>query len=303
MSVRAGQAVADERPEAERRRAASIVTIGFAAEAFVPGQGDVFSLPAQPTRDDVALLVDAVERGLEESGNVIAIYPAWDPEPALRRLETVGVALDSQKIATYPTEMAPLAGAVLASLASACALHVSSAGLLFAGLPVLEQELIVYAWLNSVARLRTPPVRLRQHVLSWWPQTAFGVCVQPTPAIKRLTKKDHKVDVPTTYRPMCLAISPQVGSDEQWVMDTIAGGMGGPPVKSVPASDHAPKWWGTSRVAEAVAYPIDIPVVARRITQGMNGVLCMWCGEPVATPSCPFCGLDMSKALSPGGAS
>jgi hypothetical protein len=284
-------------------RPTAIVTVGFKSEAFVPGQGSLSSFVRQPQRDDVERLVDAILSATSSGAHVIAIYPRWDPEPALRRLETANAAVGGASIGLYATALPPLAGAVLASLASATAAHVPAAGILHAGLPALEKEMMVYAWLGSVAGLSSPAPTLAQHLMSLSPTTSFGVSVQPDPLIRRLSKSDRSMPVPTTYRPMCLAVASRDATGRRWVEEVIGPGLGSPPFKHVEATPHGPKWWGTSKLAEAVAYPIDVPVVARRISQNLTSTLCRWCGQAIASERCPFCGLDTSGESALRGAS
>jgi hypothetical protein len=281
-------------PSPSGRRAAAIVTVGFKSEDFVPGQGTLSSFVRQPERDDVERLVDAIRSTTASGAPALAIYPRWDPEPALRRLETANAAVGGASIGLYGTALPPLAGAVLASLASAAAAHVPATGILHAGLPALESELMVYAWLGSVAGLSSPAPTLAQHLMSLSPNTSFGVSVQPEPLIRRLTRSDRGMPVPTTYRPMCLAVAARDVTGRRWVEEVIARGLGSPPLKHVEETPHGPKWWGTPKLAEAVAYPIDVPVVARRISQNLTPTLCRWCGQAIASERCPFCGLDTS---------
>jgi hypothetical protein len=288
---------------APARAVASIVAVGFRSEAFVPGAAPVDCFVAQPGRDDVQKLVDAVRSAVESGGHVLAIYPAWDPEPALRRLETVGAALDTASLAVYPTSLPPLVGAVLASLASAAAAHIPSAGLLHAGLPALEKELVVCAWLGSVAGLSRPAPSLAQHILSAAPTTSFGVSLQPQEEIRRLTKTDRSIEVPSTHRPMCLVVAARDEAGANWIDEVIAPALGSPPIKAVDPTPNGPRWWGTSRLAEAVAYPIDIPVVARRMVKHLSPALCGWCRRPIAAGICPFCGSNEAGDRATGGGS
>ena len=289
--------------ERDRRRVAELVAIGFCGGSFVAGQGNVTAFPAQPSRDDIGGLVDGIASGLESCGNVVAVIPAWDSEPALRRLETAKAAIDATGLAVYATELPPLAGAVLTSLAGAVAGHAESAGMLYAGLPALERELLIYTWMGSVAGLSNPSPSLMQHVVSLWPPTAFGVSLQPEPLIKRLTPKDRSMPFPTSYRPMSLAVSAHGSGDAEWVREVVAPGLGNPPVKDVEPAHGSSRWWGTSRLVEAVAYPIDVPVVARRMVQGLSRSLCKWCGELIGSDRCPFCALERSLGRNDGGAS
>jgi hypothetical protein len=280
------------------------LTFGFKPESLLPDQGTVWSFPIAPRRDDLDDLVDLVRLGQERHGHVVAIYPAWRPEPALRRLETVQAATDSRRLAVYGTALPPLAGAVLASLTSAVSAYVPSAGTLVSGLGALERELITMAWLGGVTGLSSPSPSILQHVASWWPKSSFGVFFWPQPSVKLLTKKERAaVPVPTTYRPQCVVIAAREGADRTWVDECVLPAFGSPPTKEVEATELGPEWWGTSRLTELVAYPVDVPVTARRISQGLVNSLCRWCGEPVASDRCPFCGIDLSSvARTPEGA-
>lgn len=273
------------------------LTFGFTAESLLPDQGTVWSFPIAPGRADLDDLVDIVRLGQERHGHVVAIYPAWRPEPALRRLETVRAATDSRRLAIYGTALPPLAGSVLASLASAVSAYVPSAGALVSGLAALEREIVPMAWLGAVTGLRSPSPSIVQHVASWWPKASFGVFFWPQPAVKLLTKKERfSVPVPTSYRPQCIVIAARE-CDREWVDDCVLPAFGSPPTKEVGPTDLGPEWWGTSRLVEVVAYPVDVPVTARRISQGLTNSLCRWCGEPVASDACPFCGIDLSAAV------
>jgi len=302
-SVAPSGAVPGGDPGRGRRRVAELVAIGFCGGSFVAGEGNATAFPSQPSRDDFGALIDAVSSGLDACGNVIAVIPAWDSEPALRRLETVKTAIDANSLAVYATELPPLAGAVLTSLGGAVARHAESAGMLYAGLSALERELIIYTWMGSVAGLSKPSPSLAQHAISLWPPTAFGVSLQPEPLIKRLTPKDRSMPFPTSYRPMSLAVSAHGSGDGEWVREVVAPGLGNPPVKEVEPAPGSSRWWGTSRLVEAVAYPIDVPVVARRMVQGLSRSLCKWCGELIGSTRCPFCALERSFGRTDGGAS
>ncbi len=279
----------------------AVISIGFKPESLVPDQGNIPTFVGDLPRDHYDELVDTVRRSIAEHGHVIALYPLWFKEPALQRLKTVRAALDTVRLATYGTPLPPLAGTVLASLTSAVSPYISSTGALVTALPALEKELVVLAWLGSVAGLATPAPSLWQHVRSSWPTTAFGVSFWPEPGVRLLTKKDRTVPVPRSYRPMLLAVSSHDG-DASWIEDVVAPALGSPPIKEVAPTPLGPKWWGTTKLTEAVAYPVDVPVIARRITQGQRTFLCRWCTEAIASDQCPFCGLETAEPSLAGGA-
>jgi hypothetical protein len=280
----------------------AIISIGFKTEAFVAGGGTIPAFSHTPAPNDFDRLIDTVKSGLRDSGHVIALYPEYAAEPLLARLETVRTALNTSKLAPYGTRLPPLAGAGLTSLASAVAPYIKAPGVLFAALPNLETELVVLAWLGSVSRLHTPSPSMGQHIMSMWPTSAFAVSFWPEPTVKTLRKNDRTLSLPTTFRPMMLATAPRDGADPTWVEEVILPGLGMPPTVRFDPTPLGPRWWGTPRLVEAVAYPVDVPVIARRITQSLSPFLCRWCGDAIATRHCPFCGLDVARTALVGGA-
>ena len=211
-------------------------------------------------------------------------------------------ALNTGRLATYGTKLPPLAGAALTALAAAVTPYIKAPGVLFAALPSLEEELVVVAWLGSVSKLDKPSPSLAQHVASIWPTSGFGVSFWPEPSVKTLRKADRTVSLPTTFRPMMLASAGREGGDVSWVEEAVLPGLGMPPAVRFDPTPLGPRWWGTTRLVEAVAYPVDVPVTARRTTQSLSPFLCRWCGDVIATRHCPFCGLDAARTALVGGA-
>jgi len=280
----------------------AIISIGFKTEAFVSGGGTIPAFSDTPAPNDFERLIDTVRESIRESGHVIAIYPEYAAEPQLARLETVRTALNTSRLAPYATNLPPLAGAALTSLAAAVTPYIKAPGVLFAGLPHLEEELVVLAWLGSVSKLGKPSPSMGQHILSMWPTSSFAVSFWPEPTVKTLRKKDRTLPLPTTFRPMMLATAARDGADATWVEEVILPGLGMPPTARFDPTPLGPRWWGTQRLVEAVAYPVDVPVIARRITQSLSPFLCRWCGDAIATRHCPFCGLDVARTALVGGA-
>jgi hypothetical protein len=267
-----------------------IVAIGFQGGSSAT-ESEVRGFPLALSKEHLEPLIDAVGEAIDQVGHAIAVYPTWAPPSSAQRLATVRAATDVRRVAVYPTSLPPLAGSMLADLAAAVSAFVPSPGLLLSGLRKLEEELIVAAWLGSVARLREPPPSLRQHLASWWPRTAFAVAVLPQPAIRRLTMKDRGLAIPEPRDPIRVAMSVHEG-DPSWVHEVLVPALGNPPIDEVAPTPEGPSWWGTRRLVEVVGYPTDVSAVAGRISLGVEGSLCGWCHETIASNPCPFCGLD-----------
>jgi hypothetical protein len=273
-----------------------IVAIGFQGGSGAT-EGEVRGFPLALSKEHLEPLIDAVGAAIDQAGHAIAVYPTWAPPSSLQRLATVRAATDIRRLAVYPTSLPPLAGAVLAELAAAVSTYVPSPGVLLSGLRLLEKELIVAAWLGSVARLREPQPTLAQHLASWWPRTAFAVALLPQPIIRRLTKKDRRLAVPEPREPIRLAVSVHEG-DPGWVREVLVPSLGLPPVDQVAPTPEGPSWWGTRRLVEVVGHPTDISAMAGRISLGVEGSLCGWCDETIASNPCPFCGLDARRGAA-----
>jgi hypothetical protein len=78
-------AVAGARIEALPRRdlkvAISTISFGFEPYAFFDGHNRVSTFSARPDRNDLPDLIDVITRG-QDDGHVLAVYPAWQREPA-----------------------------------------------------------------------------------------------------------------------------------------------------------------------------------------------------------------------------
>lgn len=163
--------------------------------------------------------MEAVTAGIEANGAVIAIVPTWFAPEALMRLEMVRSILDTERLAIHPTALPPLAGAALASLASALGPHTPGPGVLASMLPELEAELHVITWLGSVSGLSTPSPTLAQHMASLTPGTAFGVSSFPEPSVHKLRGGAPTVPLPEIARPSRLVVAPRQG-DARWITET-----------------------------------------------------------------------------------
>jgi hypothetical protein len=266
---------------------ACIVAVGFEPGPYLPSAGSPPSVPQHLDREDLDPLSDVITNLLTRHEAVVVIHPSWDAEPSLQRVETVRSAFAGNRLVTYGTALPPLAGAVLVALSSAVAPLTRSAGALLAGLPVLEAHLLVLAWLARVTRLHEPAPSLWQHALSLLPGTAFGVSSWPEPSVRRLTARDPSLPLPRASGRYRVAAASRDG-DMAWVRDTVVPALGAPSLIEVPPTAAGPDWWGTRRLVEVVAYPLDLaPLLARIDAQPTRS--CTWCGTETPPGACAFC--------------
>jgi hypothetical protein len=268
---------------------AVLLVFGLRPERLLDTEGRIDAFLEPPGQEQVAILVEAVRSGLQAGGSVIAITPEWIGREAIARVAMVRSMLDTHRLALYETALPPLAATVLASLGSACAPHAPSTGVLASLLPELEAELHVFTWLASVTGLSTPAPSFGQHLASLTPGSAFAVSSWPEPAVHRLRGDGSGVPVPQLTRPSRLVVAPRVERAD-WVLDTINPALGGLEVRRVEPTPGGPDWWGTAKLVEAVAYPLDVRALVGELVARLDPWTCRWCRELVARSPCPLCG-------------
>jgi hypothetical protein len=267
-----------------------VLVFGCKPERLLDSEQRIDAFLDAPTQKQAPTMVDAVASGLEGGAGVIVLVPEWMPDEVMVRLDMTRAILDSDRVAVHRTALPPLAGAVLASLVSACGPHVPSAGLLASLLGELEAELHVITWLASVTGLSNPSPSLAQHVASLAPGAAFGVSSWPEPSVHRITAGEPSVPLPTLSRASRMVVAPAPGGDVEWITQTVNRALGGLPIRQVDPTPHGPKWWGTGKLVEAVVYPADAGALAAELIAGLEPWACRWCSELIARSPCPMCG-------------
>ena len=268
---------------------AVVLVFGLRPERLLDTEGRIDAFLEPPGQEQVGVLVEAVKSGLDEGGSVIAIVPEWIGAEATARVAMVRSMLDTHRLALYETALPPLAATVLASLASACAPFAPSTGVLASLLPELEAELHVFTWLGSVTGLSTPAPSFGQHVASLTPGSAFAVSSWPEPAVHRLKGDGTGIPVPQIARPSRLAVAPRAGHAE-WILDTVNPALGNLEVRRLEPTPRGADWWGTGKLVEAVAYPLDVRALVGQLIATLDPWTCRWCRELVARSPCPLCG-------------
>jgi hypothetical protein len=266
----------------------TILVIGLKPERLLDSEGRIDAFIESPTQEQAETLVEAVRSGADAGGHVLAIVPQWLKGDGLLRLQMVESALDDERLTIHETPLPPLAAAVLASLASAVAPHLPSRGVLVSLLGELEAELHVFTWLGSVSGLSVPAPTIGQHVASLSPGSSFGVSSYPEPSVHKLGRDGAGVPLPRIERPSRLAVSDH-GGDMGWI-HTVNAALGGLEVRTVEPTPNGPSWWGTGKLVESVAYPVDVSQLAAELAQAADPWTCRWCRELIARSPCPMCG-------------
>jgi hypothetical protein len=277
-------------PHGSPTKAPAIVALGLRADPLLAGQTPPYSLVEPLERGDSGDLIARLDAVLEEAGHAIVVNPTWFARAARLRMEMADLILDRPRLAIHDSALPPLAAGVLASLAAAVAPELPSPGALVAALPPLERELLWFAWLRSVSGLHEPRPRLTQHASSYMPWTRFVVSSHPEPGVQRLPRGGARLAVPQLGAGYGLVYAPWT-DDEAWVDDVLARALG-LDARMLEPSPHAPSWWGTEQVVEAVAHPVDMAALGSRLAAGLELRTCGWCEELVASVPCPFCGFS-----------
>jgi hypothetical protein len=268
---------------------AVVLVFGLRPERLLDSEGRIDAFLEPPGQEQVGVLVEAVKSGLDEGGSVVAIVPEWIGAEPIARVAMVRAMLDTHRLAVYETALPPLAATALASLASACAPFAPSAGVLASLLPELEAELHVFTWLASVTGLSTPAPSFGQHVASLTPGSAFAVSSWPEPAVHRLKGDGTAIPVPALTRPSRLVVAPRADRLD-WILNTVNPALGSLEVRRVEPTPRGAEWWGTAKLVEAVAYPLDVQALVGQLVAALDPWTCRWCRELVARSPCPLCG-------------
>ena len=286
--------VSDDQRRARLLRMSEVTVIGIGCELdrLFAGQRASLPMPGPPGRDDLRDLFDAFSGPLRSGEAVIVVVGDWLPEETMRSVHTVHSLLQTDRVAVHVTALPPLAASVLAALAAALAPFAPSAGALASALERIGDELTVLAWAGSVARLQHPSVSILHHARSLLPGSSFGVGLQPEPFVLPVTRGGQEIPLVASEHPLELLVAPSENADLSWILELVAPALGGVPVRELPPTMHGPEWWGTSRLVEAVGVPSSLEWLAEMTLSG-TPVPCAWCGEPIYSPPCPFCG-DMA---------
>jgi len=283
---------ASDGPGPARTRVAKtpvILVLGVKPERFLGTEGRIDAVPEPPAAEDSDVLVKAIASGIEAGGYVIAILPQWFADEGALRLGMARSMLDTDRLAVHETALPPLAGAVLASLASAAGPHVPSAGVLASLLGELEAELHVFTWLGSVSGLSTPSPSFGQHLSSIGPNRSFGVSSWPQPSVHKLAAGQATVPLPDLMRPSRMAIAARA-DDGGWAARLVNRELGGLEVVEVDPTPGGPDWWGTTKLVESVVYPVDVQDLVAELVDELEPWVCRWCRELIARSPCPLCG-------------
>lgn len=255
---------------------------GSGAERVVVGAGEGAVLPHA--------VLDLVRHRLETAGHVVTLYPAWQPEPALHALRLAHVALATERFVLVPCSLPPLAMSLVADQIGYLAPYCPP-GALVALVSALGRVTLSGAWLGSVAGLENVHTSLTHHMASYMPGCRFVVTASPRPHVHRITGSASLGELPfRPADPVHVITGGTEGGDTEWLRRSLLPAVRAQHVRPVPPPPLGEAYWGTKKYVEFVAisgHPNALPVIANSI----HCRPCPWCGEQVATPTCPMCSM------------
>jgi len=278
--------------------AVTVIGLGCEIDRLFAGQPPAVPIPGPPGREDMRDLFDAIGGPLRAGAAEIVVVGDWLPPETIERVRTIRSLLQTDRVAICVTDLPPLAAGVLAALTAALAPLAVSAGALAGAVDQIADELVVLAWAGSVAGLRHPGVSLLNHARSALPWSAFAVGLQPESFVQPTSAGAEELPLAPPEHPIELLVAPGEEADLDWIVDVVAPALGGVGIRQIPPTLHGAEWWGTKRLAEMVGVPTSIEALAAA-TLPRAVSPCLWCGEPIAAGSCPFCG---DAAGDPGSA-
>jgi len=269
--------------------AVTVIGLGCELDRLFSGQPAAVPIPGPPEREDLRDLFDAIGGPIRGGASEIVIVGDWLPPETLERVRTIRSLLQTDRVAIHITDLPPLAASVLAALTAALAPFAVSAGALAGAIDHIADELLVLAWVGSVAGLRHPGVSLLDHARSALPWSSFAVGLQPESFVQPASAGADELPLAPPEHPIELLVAPEDDADVDWIVEVVAPALGGVGIREIPPTVHGSQWWGTTRLAEMVGVPTSLESLAAR-TLPRSVSPCLWCGEPIAAPPCPFCG-------------
>ncbi|WP_067967927.1 hypothetical protein [Nocardiopsis trehalosi] len=289
------------RPRPARASAVALLADMPGTGQFGPAAAHRFSLRGRHAGERFGGFLDFAARQLDEGRKVVALYPSWRAEPALRAVRFARGGLRTDHIAAVGLPLAPLPLSVVADQLAYLAPFLAP-GLVPALSAELPRRMLAGAWLRSVGGLAHPSATLRQHLASHVPGTAFLACCAPTPQIRRIRGSDGDLLPYLPDAPVALLTSAPDATATGPFDQAVAAHLGAVRSGAVPAQPLGRAYWRSADYVEFAAFSAHPGALTRAVDAVRAGV-CTWCREPVAAERCPFCGAPARGTPAPGAAS
>jgi len=267
----------------------AVMLLGDLPSTGLLGAAAAQRLDVHAASEGLPWLIDRMAHALRGHGAVLVVYPSWEAEAARRVISLARGVLLTDRIAGMPLDLPPLALSLVADQLAFVSQYVRP-GVLASMAPRLAGEVFAGAWVNSVANLDHIAIGLGAHLSSYLPGSGFSVTAAPAAEVHRISSSEP---VPTiTRRPVdpVLLLVANGNGDLDWVRQRLVPAMGVASIIESAAQPLSPKFWGTKKYVEFVAFSGH--------PQAFQGLLrltvcrpCGWCEEPTALAKCPFCSM------------
>lgn len=234
------------------------------------------------------VVIDLIRDRMDARGHVLALYPEWHAEPALRALRLAHSGLSTDRLALVPSPLPPLALSLVADQLDYLSPYYPP-GALVALVSALTRVTLSGAWVRSVTGLEHIPASLSNHMASYVPGGGFMVTASPGARIHRITSSDPLGEMPFHPPDPVHVLTADGEGDTDWAQDHLLPALRAQYVRPLPHQPLAEEFWGTKKHLEFVAFS-GHPKALAVIAASVRCRPCPWCGNEVGTSTCPFCG-------------
>ena len=273
--------------------------------ADIPSTGHVgevraqrFAMHGDGIGERCAAFVDFARARSEAGQKVVALYPSWQCETAVRAVNFARGATRDDHVAGIAVDLSPLALSLVADQLAYLTPYVPP-GMVAALSDELPKHLLAGAWLRSVSNLASFPVSLRQQMGSLAPSVSYLAYCTPERSLERLRPSEVARTLPfRPVRPVQLLCSTPDPTITGLFDDSLPRAIAPVATRRLPAQPLGPVYWGTSKYVEFVALSAH-PQALAYAASSLRTALCTWCGEPTRSRPCPFCAGNATRPLPP----
>jgi len=253
------------------------------------------ALPTSLDAPSVGPLLDVLADSGEDEP-LLVVHRAAQQEQAARVVHLIRSSLELQAVARISSQLSPLGCATVARIcAELTGTFQLAGGSVVAAAGWLERQLLVAAWLPTVAKLDQVELSLGHHLQSFVPGSQFVVCLSPERRVDRLGAQ--ALELP---RPELLGERPHIllsgDGSLAWMDATVLPAFPGATVVRQPGDAASAQFWGTPKAVEVVGRPDDLEPVAEAVRTRWPASPCRWCGLPSPTGTCGWCAMTPAAA-------
>lgn len=273
--------------------------------ADIPSTGHVgevraqrFAMHGDGIGERSAAFVDFARARSEAGQKVVALYPSWQAETAVRAVNFARGATRNDHVAGVAVDLPPLALSLVADQLTYLTPYVPP-GVVAALSDELPKHLLAGAWLRSVSNLASFPVSLRQQMGSLAPSVSYLAYCAPERNLERMRPSEVARTLPfRPVRPVQLLCSTPDPAITGIFDDSLPRAIAPVATRRLPAQPLGSVYWGTSKYVEFVALSAH-PQALAYAASSLRTALCTWCGEPTRSRPCPFCAGNATRPLPP----